>query len=136
MEQKGANGGGFGLSNPLCQPLHEIPEDHSPVNFPPAVQSAEDRVADCNRHPGRLVRVEDRNHKLQQSPMSVDPAVAHRVSILGVHLMHEPPFMVARRPVGQPGPSPRKSIRLPPQIRRPELWSIPNHRVEHIRALQ
>ena len=136
MEQKGANGGGFGLSNPLCQPLHHIPEDHSPVDFPPAVQRAEDCVADCNCHPGRLVHVGDRNQKLQQSSMPVDPVVAQEVSVLGIHLMHKPPFMVALRPVGQPGPSPRKSIRLPPQIRRPELWSIPNRRIKHVWALR
>ena len=100
MEQKGVDGGGFGLPNPLRQPLHHIPEDDSPVDFPSAVQRAEDRVSDRNRHPGRLVRVNDRDQKLQQSSVAVDPAVAHRITVLGVHLMHEPPFMVALHPVG------------------------------------
>ena len=100
MEQKGTNGGGFGLPNPLRQPLYHIPEDDSPIDFPPAVQRAKNRVSDCNRHPDRLVRVDDWDQKLQQSSMLVDPAVAYGVTVLGVHLMHKSSFMVALHPVG------------------------------------
>ena len=136
MEEEWANGGGFGFPNPLCQPLHHIPEDESPVYFPSAVQCAENGVADCDRHPSRLIRVDDRNHELQQSSMPVDLAVAHRVSVLGVHLVHKPSFVVALHPVGQPGSSSRKSVHVAPQACGSELGAISDRVVEYVRPLR
>ena len=53
--------------------------------------------------------------------MPVDPAVAHGVTVLGVHLVHKPSFMVALHPVEQPGSSSRKSVCVAPQVCGPEL---------------
>ena len=124
MEQKGTNGGGFGLPNPLRQLLYHISKDDSLVDFPPAVQRAENSVPDCDRHPGRLFWVDDWDQKLQQLSMPVDPAVTHRVSVLGVYLVHKSSLMVALHPVGQPGSSSRESVGVAPQVRGPELRAI------------
>ena len=84
MEQKGANGGEFGFSNSLCQTLHHVPEDDTPIDLPTFVQRSEDGVSDRDRHPGWLVRVDNRNQKFEKSSLSVVPAVAHGIPILGV----------------------------------------------------
>ena len=136
MEQKGTNGGGFGLPNPLRQPLYHIPKDDSPVDFPPAVQRAENRVSDCNRHPGRLVRVDDWNQKLQQSSIPVDSAVTHGIPVLGVYLVHKSSLMVALHPVGQPGSSSRESVGIAPQVRGPQLGAISDRAVEYVWPLR
>ena len=136
MEQKGTNGGGFGLPNPLCQPLYHIPEDDSPVDFPPSVQRAKNCVSDCNCHPGRLVRVDDWNQKLQQSSILVDSAVTHGIPVLGVYLVHKSSLMVALHPVGQPGSSSRESVGVAPQVRGLQLGAISDRAVEYVWPLR
>ena len=114
MKQKWANGGGFGFPNPLCQPLRHVPEDNSLVDFPSTVQCAEDSVFDRDHHPSWLVRVDNRNQKFEESPLSVVPVVAHEIPVLGVDLVHEPPFVVALHPVEQSETASRKLVGIVP----------------------
>ena len=136
MKQKWANGGGFGFPNPLCQPLRHVPEDNSPVDFPSTVQCAEDSVSDRDRHLGWLVRVDDWNQEFEKPLLPVIPAVAHGIPVLGVDLMHKPPFVVALHPVGQTGTSSREVVSIAPQVCRPELGAISDCAVKDVRLLR
>ena len=136
VEEKRANGGGFGFPNPLCQSLHHVPEDDTPVDLPASVQRAEEGVSNRDRHPGWLVRVDDRNQKLEKSSLPIVPTVTHGIPILGVDLVPETPFVVALHPVRQSGILSWEVVRIAPKIRSPKLWAIPDGRVEDVWALR
>ena len=112
MEEKQANGSGFGFPNPLCQSLRHVLEDNTPVDLPASVQRAEEGVSDCDRHLGWLVRVDDRNQKLEKSSLPVVPTVAHGIPVCGVDLVPETPFVVAVHPVRQSGTPSWEVVRI------------------------
>ena len=136
MEEKRANGGGFGFPNPLCQPLRHVSEDDTPIDLPASIQHSKDCVSDRDRHPGWLVRVDDRDQKLEESSLPVVQTIAHGIPILGVDLVHEAPFVVALHPVGQLGTSSQKVVGVAPQVRGPKLWAIPDRSVKNIGSLR
>ena len=115
--------------------LHHVLEDNTPIDFLASVQRSEDGVSDHDHHSGWLVRVDDWNQKFEKPLLSVVPAVAHGIPVLGVDLMHKSSFMVALHSVGQPGTPSREVVCVAPKIRSPELWAIPDGRVEHVWAL-
>ena len=136
MEQKGANGGGFGFPNPLRQMLRHVPEDDSPVDLPSSVQCSEDGISDRDHHLGWLVRVDDWNQKLEEPSLPVVPAVAHGIPVLRVDLMHKSSLVVALYPVGQPGTSSREVVSIVPEVCSPELWVISDCAVEDVWPLR
>ena len=82
--------------------MRQIAEDNPLVHLSAPVQRSEDRIPDRNRHPGRLVRVDDQDLELQKPSLRVVLAVSHRILVLGVYLVQVASLVVALHLVGQP----------------------------------